>query len=72
MLKLHAGVRRKVLIHREGTGDGTVLHHILLDSFRDNQAVRRVGLLSVVTLQVESQGVERRELERAGYSADVT
>ena len=26
------GVRREVLIYREGTGDGTVLHHILLDS----------------------------------------
>ena len=31
----------EVLIHREGTGDGTVLHHIVLDSFRGAQAVRR-------------------------------
>ena len=44
------GVGRDVLVHREGTGDRTVLHHILLDSFRDAQAVRRAGLLLVVTV----------------------
>ena len=54
----------------KGTGDGTVLRHILLDSFRGAQAARRAGLLLVVTLQVESEGVEYRERERAGYSAD--
>ena len=35
-----AGAGREVLVHREGTGDGTVLHHILLDSFHGAQAVR--------------------------------
>ena len=64
------GVGREVLAHHEGTGDGTVLHHILLDSFRGAQAARRAGLLLVVTLQVESEGVEYREREHAEYSAD--
>jgi len=61
---------REVLAHREGTGDGTVLHHILLDSFRGAQAVRRAGLLLVVTQHVENEEVEHHELGHAEYPAD--
>ena len=61
-----AGEGREVLVHRERTSDGTVLHHVLLDSLHGAEAVRCAGILLVITVRPRVRRLTARGKRRSG------